>query len=470
MRSKIFVFVAAFVCLLSFAGMAKAELYSNPEAVKYLTKCLKEEGAVMYGTKTCGHCKQQMESFGTYFKNVEFVDCRATAEGQAACRRAKVGKFPQWNFTNGSKIVREANLDTIASQSGCDDYVIAALGGDDPREALRAAANKQTSTSNSSYTASISSTNTTQTQFTSSSNFGTPEDLASCLKQKGVYFYGSPNCGHCNKQKAMFEGAFEAQLSSNLKNCKGSDESECRKINSYPFPTWYQPSTGTKLPGPEKSLASISKAFSCGLPDPSLASNSNSSFAQSSFSAPASSSQQVASFDYFEQKAQTTTEQPVPATTYSQSSYNPQASNLASQPQLDQNLGQANFERAQAPTESYLSAYASGAGNANQVGNALENSQYRMAQCLASKKAVLYGNTNAADPSAGSYKSTFLQMREFGVAADQIKVIDCSSGAAECQSLLALPTWVWTESGEVRQLAGFFDLNDLARAISCPLP
>ena len=213
-----------------------AQLNSNTEGLQALSECMERKKAIMYGSRNCSHCTKQKEMFGKEFRRFQFVDC---SSNKKRCRQAGVDIYPYWTFSNGKSIGRpktggELTFSDLARASGCQDFLATALTGSS------AGGNK-------------------------SQIFGTPSDLAQCLKRKGVIFFGSPKCSRCNKQKEMFQGAFEQYLSGNFHNCKGSsaEKKVCREKKTYPFPTWLEPSTGKKLVGPQRELDYIASYFDC---------------------------------------------------------------------------------------------------------------------------------------------------------------------------------------------------------------
>ena len=64
------------------------------------------------------------------------------------------------------------------------------------------------------------------------------QDLPSCLKRKGVKFYGTLNCGYCNKQKQMF-----GDDAKNLPyiECENPKNQECIDAKITGYPTWIFP-------------------------------------------------------------------------------------------------------------------------------------------------------------------------------------------------------------------------------------
>lgn len=71
-------------------------------------------------------------------------------------------------------------------------------------------------------------------------------DLASCLRDKGVKFYGAHYCSHCTKQKQMF-GEDAAKLP--YIECEGTPKNPaCAQAKITGYPTWVFPN-GKRLTG-----------------------------------------------------------------------------------------------------------------------------------------------------------------------------------------------------------------------------
>ena len=416
--SSIKVFLLALILLLPL-NQAKAVNYENPKAVEALSKCLAAQDATMYGTANCGHCKKQKEMFGSYFRNVRFVDCRAGSAAAKECNVAKVGKFPQWNFTNGKKIVREVGLDEIASVSDCDMFVAKALGDDYSESVI---SNNSQSNNNLKR---ASEDNNTNNDF-SNPVYGNSAELAKCLKSKGVKFYGSPKCSHCNKQKEMFEGNFEKYLSSNFHNCKGSgsEVAECNKNNTFPFPTWREPSTGKKLLGPEKSLNQIAKTFGCTLEEREMISDNNTNSSDQSSSQMTNMNDETEQNKVFSKPVNYQNDQQVTSSSNSSNSYNQQDKVF------------------------------------------LEKKQEKLAQCLINRNIILYGILDQSKGKPIQQKATMQQLGELGSASKKVKIVDCSLGQAECNGILVYPTWILEDK---RELAGVYELDNLAQILNCEL-
>ena len=63
------------------------------EFAQYLT----EQGAIMYGTEWCPHCKNNKVIFGNSFQYINYIDCD---KDRNACRDAGISSYPTWNVNN----------------------------------------------------------------------------------------------------------------------------------------------------------------------------------------------------------------------------------------------------------------------------------------------------------------------------------------------------------------------------------
>ncbi len=80
-----------------------------------LATCMTANGATMYGTEWCPHCKNQKEMFGNSFSLIDYVDCDRYKN---ECIGAGVEGYPTWKI-NGSNYAGTQNLYTLAEKSGC---------------------------------------------------------------------------------------------------------------------------------------------------------------------------------------------------------------------------------------------------------------------------------------------------------------------------------------------------------------
>ena len=80
-----------------------------------LAQCLTDNGAVMYGTKTCSHCNNQKDMFGDAFKYVNYVEC---TEQIQLCRDKGISSVPVWEI-GGQFYLGERSLESLATIAGC---------------------------------------------------------------------------------------------------------------------------------------------------------------------------------------------------------------------------------------------------------------------------------------------------------------------------------------------------------------
>jgi hypothetical protein len=85
-------------------------------AEETLAKCLTQEGAVMYGTFWCGHCKNQKRLFGDAFKYVAYIEC---TENQDICTERGITSYPTW-IIDGEAHIGEMSLQVLADMTGCE--------------------------------------------------------------------------------------------------------------------------------------------------------------------------------------------------------------------------------------------------------------------------------------------------------------------------------------------------------------
>lgn len=104
------------VLLIALTGCGAAA----PEMISF-AKCLKDKGAVMYGSYTCIHCLNQKERFEGAFSEVAYVECNPNSVKAevAKCEAAKIEGTPTWIFADGSREAREMELSELGAKTGC---------------------------------------------------------------------------------------------------------------------------------------------------------------------------------------------------------------------------------------------------------------------------------------------------------------------------------------------------------------
>jgi hypothetical protein len=108
--------ILLFVLVLLFWMYARPAT-ANPQQ---LARCLKQSGAIFYGSKNCGHCQNTKEMFGGSASDLPYVEC-VGSDGQqiARCIEQKIIYYPTWVLADGSRRSGEISLSDLARWSGC---------------------------------------------------------------------------------------------------------------------------------------------------------------------------------------------------------------------------------------------------------------------------------------------------------------------------------------------------------------
>lgn len=113
MRIKTIYFLSLLIILIVLLGCSKEP--KGPGKYDTFAKCLSENGATMYGTEWCSHCRNQKAKFGNSFQYIDYVDCD---RNKRDCLAAGVSGYPTWNI-KGTNYPGEQSLYKLASLSGC---------------------------------------------------------------------------------------------------------------------------------------------------------------------------------------------------------------------------------------------------------------------------------------------------------------------------------------------------------------
>ena len=86
-----------------------------------LANCLTSKGVSMYGAFWCPHCAKQKESFSDSFSKINYIECSLPDKSDQTqiCKDAKIESYPTWEFGDGSRLVGEQSLETLAAKAGC---------------------------------------------------------------------------------------------------------------------------------------------------------------------------------------------------------------------------------------------------------------------------------------------------------------------------------------------------------------
>ena len=83
--------------------------------------CIKDSGAIFYGTFWCPHCQNQKAMFGSSAKLLPYKEC-STPDGKSQlteCTDAGVTGYPTWQFADGSRESGEVPLEKLAEKTSC---------------------------------------------------------------------------------------------------------------------------------------------------------------------------------------------------------------------------------------------------------------------------------------------------------------------------------------------------------------
>jgi len=100
---------------------------SGPGKLDAFATCLKDEGAVFYGTFWCPHCRATKALFGSSAKKLPYVEC-STPDGNnqlQVCKDKKIEGYPTWIFKDGSRLNGELTLETLSAKTSCSIYPVA---------------------------------------------------------------------------------------------------------------------------------------------------------------------------------------------------------------------------------------------------------------------------------------------------------------------------------------------------------
>lgn len=92
------------------------------QQVDALADCLTENGAKLYGTYWCPHCKEQKEAFGDAKDRITYVECTVDRQRNVMseeCKDAGITSFPTWVFGDGSVLSGQQPLRELAAHSDC---------------------------------------------------------------------------------------------------------------------------------------------------------------------------------------------------------------------------------------------------------------------------------------------------------------------------------------------------------------
>lgn len=120
MKNKTVIIIIA-ALIIGFSVFLWLRSASQPGKFDQFADCLKEKGAVFYGTFWCTHCQNQKALFGKSAKRLPYIECSTPdSRGQTTvCKDKKIEGYPTWEFKDGSRLSGEIALKELAEKTGC---------------------------------------------------------------------------------------------------------------------------------------------------------------------------------------------------------------------------------------------------------------------------------------------------------------------------------------------------------------
>lgn len=90
-------------------------------ALEVFAQCLKDKGAVFYGSEWCSHCNNQKAMFGSAAGFLPYVEC-STSNGMGEaeiCVQNNIEAYPTWVFADGLRETGEMSFSKLAEKTGC---------------------------------------------------------------------------------------------------------------------------------------------------------------------------------------------------------------------------------------------------------------------------------------------------------------------------------------------------------------
>lgn len=114
---KIIIGLAAII--LAILGISRYE--ASRHKLDGFAQCLKDQGAIFYGTFWCPHCQEQKSLFQGSASLLPYVEC-STPDGQGqtvVCQDQKITSYPTWQFADGYRVTGAQSLEILASTTSC---------------------------------------------------------------------------------------------------------------------------------------------------------------------------------------------------------------------------------------------------------------------------------------------------------------------------------------------------------------
>lgn len=110
--------------LLIFLVACSSSPYTKGYSDK-VANCLADKGVKEYGAFWCPNCAKQKKMFGDSYEIISssgvYVECDPRGDNSQAdlCLKKDVQKYPDWEFSDGSRIVGVTKLEELYKKAGC---------------------------------------------------------------------------------------------------------------------------------------------------------------------------------------------------------------------------------------------------------------------------------------------------------------------------------------------------------------
>ena len=122
MKKGVLIFWGIIVGLIVIGVAASFLASAAPNKLDSFAKCLKDNGAIMYGAFWCPHCQRTKAMFGSAAKYLPYVEC-STPDGQGQtqiCKDKGITSYPTWVFANSTTTLSgEHTLTELSQASKC---------------------------------------------------------------------------------------------------------------------------------------------------------------------------------------------------------------------------------------------------------------------------------------------------------------------------------------------------------------
>ena len=122
MKKLIFIFLITILFLVAGCFSTK---YTK-DSLDALANCLAEKNVKEYGAFWCPNCAKQQKMFGDSYDIIVskgvYIECDARGKNPKPelCLEKNVQKYPDWEFSNGERLVGVQELEILAEKGGCE--------------------------------------------------------------------------------------------------------------------------------------------------------------------------------------------------------------------------------------------------------------------------------------------------------------------------------------------------------------